>query len=326
MTDEELDLIASAYVDGEATPEEVAMVERDPVLRARVEEFRSLATGAEPLPAPAGLAEAHLAVAMAEFERGRTGPGPIDRGTAGDGHPAGPTDGAEARGPAPVIDLRARAEARAAAPARSLPRWLPAAAAFVLIGGGLIWATGRGGSDDAEAFETAALDAESSDESSEADTATDTAADDAMAGSGADGDAAEDAGSMAAAPADSDRAADQEVAEEAELATSDDGDSEAGDDEGAGTAPTTTGGLPPGPLLSFPEVPDADDIEDLPEPITDLDLSRCGFEVAAPSLGEPLGFIPVEVAGEPVELFLFLQGDGSEIRLLIDQDCLPLEP
>ncbi len=42
MTPEELDELASAYLDGEATVEEAALVESDPRLQARVEELRAV--------------------------------------------------------------------------------------------------------------------------------------------------------------------------------------------------------------------------------------------------------------------------------------------
>ncbi len=51
MTDDELDLLASSFLDGEATPDEVALIEGDPALLARVEELR-LAQAAVRTPVP----------------------------------------------------------------------------------------------------------------------------------------------------------------------------------------------------------------------------------------------------------------------------------
>ncbi len=321
MTDEELDLLASAYMDGEATPEEVALVERDPELQARVEAFRAVRVD-ETVTPPPGLIDRHLATAMAEFE----------------GIASGPADGAGA----PVVDLRAeaarrdgqradgsdgsdgRADRRRNRPRRTMPSWLPAAAGFVIIGGGLIWAigqTGGSGDDAASEADTAALatedaateeaaeaDAGGADEAADFDTLTDEGEEsEAMEESAADGAARSSAAEAEApAPADGDDAAD----------TADD---EAAEDAEAGL-------VEPEPLLFFDEVPDPDTIEDLPEPEPDLERSLCGPEILSPSLGEPLGFIPIEIGGRPAELYLFLDGDGTEIRLLIDEDCLRIEP
>ena len=312
MTDDELDLLASAYVDGEATPEEVALVEADPELLARVEVFRAIEVD-EPSAAPEGLAQRHLAVAMAEFEALAQ---------------AGATDGAS------VVDLRDRAARRSEAaataepvrrqrrsPLPALPSWLPAAAVFVVISGGLIWAIGQGSdSDDDSADETAAVavDTEAdagSDEASdvdqslraagEADAAATESAEASEAMEEAMDDAADDAES-AAAPAEG--GADEEATEESE-------DAEAEFVELA-------------PQLVLDEIPDAETLAtlELPEPETRLELSRCGFEVVAPSLGPPIGFVPSEVRGQRAELFLFEDGDGTEIRLLVGDDCQVIEP
>jgi hypothetical protein len=64
---ESLDELASAYVDGEATPDEVARVDADPTLLARVAELRTVAAAvAEPVdPPPAEVRDAHIAAALA---------------------------------------------------------------------------------------------------------------------------------------------------------------------------------------------------------------------------------------------------------------------
>src|SRR5687767_10598959 len=49
------DELASAYLDGEVTPREAALVESDPALRQRVEELRQAAAAmAGPTPPPVG--------------------------------------------------------------------------------------------------------------------------------------------------------------------------------------------------------------------------------------------------------------------------------
>ena len=128
MTDDELDLLASAYLDGEATPEEVALVERDPALQARVEEFRTLGGGLADTPAPSpALRQAHLTAALAEFGTLRAD-APTERmGTVGPARDGSASDGATGDR---VVDLRDRASARRRGPQRSLPSWLPAASQF----------------------------------------------------------------------------------------------------------------------------------------------------------------------------------------------------
>lgn len=334
MNDDELDLLASAYVDGEATPDEVAMVERDPELQARVEAFRAIQVDGSITPPP-GLVDQHVAEAMEEwFEAiSSTGATSAPAATATAGETATEIDDDTAGETAPVVDLAAasarRSERRSRqAPRRTMPSWLPAAAGLFIIGGGAIWAVGQsGGGDDTEAASIAADDSaeetsaesaelvESDDGDAEAMTAMadeameeeseDAMEDDAMADEGDDSASRADADAAAAAPADggADESADDEEAEDAEEAFVD-----------------------LEPQLFFDEVPDVDALADLPEPEPDLERSLCGPEIVTPTLGEPLGFIPVEVSGEPAEIYLFLDADGTEIRLLIDGDCQPLTP
>lgn len=330
MTDDELDLLASAYVDGEATPEEVAMVERDPELQARVEAFRAVVVD-EPISPPAGLLDSQVAVAMAEFDvlaaAASSDLGGSDAALDGDGQETA----------APVVDLRAESIRRsgreydratagrvrpATRPRRTMPSWLPAAAGFVIIGGGLIWAIGQaggGGDDDAEASETAVAafdgdegtDAAAETEAMEeadageaqmaADDAMEDDSDDGMDESAADGESRSDAAGAAPTRGDSDESAEESEDAEADFAV-------------------------PEPLLFFDTIPDPDTIEVLPDAELDLERSLCGAEIVTATLGDPVGFIPVEVESQPAELFLFLDGDGSEIRVLVDDNCQPLQP
>lgn len=313
MTDDELDLIASAYVDGEATPEEVALVERDPALQARVEEFRSLSGGlADTTTPPPALKQAHLAAALSEFEALQTGAPSqtVEMDAPGD------SVAAESQVDDSVVtDFRERAAARRERPRRperSLPSWLPAAAAFLVLGGGAIWAVNQagGGDDDAE---TASVELEADD------AGEDTTSDEATEAGDATAARAAEAPEMAAdADADSDSADDSAFAEA-------DATEEADDEQAEGGAAPAAEPEPLPPLLSFDTVPDVDTIEDLPDLETDLSLSRCGNELVFPDLPEPSGFVPVEVAGEPAELFVAIDADGAEIRLLVDASCAPLE-
>lgn len=118
MTDEHLpddDEIASAVIDGEATAQEVAAVDRDPVLAARVAELRlvadAVAIPVEPL--PAGIVDDLVGAALATAT-----------GTVAVDEPADRSRGTEPSGV--VTDLAERRSAHRAG------RWL-AAAAVVLV-------------------------------------------------------------------------------------------------------------------------------------------------------------------------------------------------
>lgn len=357
MSDEDLDLMASAYVDGEATPDEVALVERDPVLQARVAEFRALQvpTGDVPAPPP-GLANQHLAAAMAEFDAlagSGTRPGApavaavgagadetSDPGTIAAGTEA--TTGDDGRGR--VVDLRDHTGRRATAGSgpsdrtergrpRGIPSWLPAAAAVVVIGGGLIWAIGQSdpgsSSDDSEA----ASDAPAAEESPEGDEAV---AMDAAAIE--ESEAASEMSDSADSESVEDSADSEPVGGGTDQGSTDDGSTgspattqaPSGDDRMAASndnAGETEGGFDfrLDPVLVLDDVPDPYDIVWPGEPF-ELARSVCGPELVDAGLGQPVGFLPLEIAGEPAELFLFTQGDGSEFRLLVDQHCGELGP
>jgi len=63
------DELVSAYLDGEAAPDEIALVESTPELRARVETLRSLSGMInQPSAAPADTKSAHLSAAMGLFD------------------------------------------------------------------------------------------------------------------------------------------------------------------------------------------------------------------------------------------------------------------
>jgi hypothetical protein len=137
---DELDELATAYVDGVATQAQRAQVHADPVLAARVEALVDLRGRlAEPLDVSAHARDAHLAAALAVFAEthpGETNPGETPRG--------------EAPIPAPVRSLD---EARA----RRARRWAPAlsvaAASVLVLGTGMLALNrgGRGGGDSVDA-------------------------------------------------------------------------------------------------------------------------------------------------------------------------------
>lgn len=71
---DELDELVSAYLDGEATPDEVARVESDEGLRARVAVFTAVRDRvAAPAPAPQGALDGAIGAALAAFDAGGNG-------------------------------------------------------------------------------------------------------------------------------------------------------------------------------------------------------------------------------------------------------------
>lgn len=129
---DEDDLLASLYLDGEATAEERARVEADPSLMARVEEFRSLAAQVGAVTVPPGLARSQIAAALDAFDAGSFGrDAPVDA----------PAETA-ATNVSSLTDRRRQG---------GLPSWLGAAAVMTLVIGGLGFAATRGSSGDDEA-------------------------------------------------------------------------------------------------------------------------------------------------------------------------------
>lgn len=319
MTEEELDNLASTYLDGEASAEEVALVEGDPALLTRVEEFRSLAllTAAEVLPDPQ-LRERQLAAALSAFS------------TSGDGETSSPTES-----PAPVIDLTER---RKSAPTvasrqqhnrqqspdelrkrRTMPAWLaPAAGLLVLLAGGGWLLSNSTSSNDTE---TAALEI------------TDDTADDAVE------EAGETAGSMDESAEDGDdaalRASSAEMVEEESVdydADDQDAMSEAMEDdaEESDAAAEDTGSqrplLPayteygPGGVFDPTGLTSTDLVDDESIPWGDPAQARC--QVTADDLGYILlGYLPVDVDQRPSELLLFDDGAGQRIVERVDESC-----
>ncbi len=316
MTDDELDLLASAYLDGEATSEEVDMVERDPEAMARVEALRSISEQvAAPVTGPsAEVKEQHLAAALSAFTM-EEAPG------------AESSDAA----PAPVIDMTQRAgrprsstrsttRETAASQGRTMPRWLPAAAALLLFGGAgaIIASQGIGGDDDAT--ETASFDTDASDESAEEadfDESTETQA----AESGMADDAGEAMEMGTEADTEGEARADEAMDEEEAMEDAAESAPAAEDSEG--------GFFPEEPVLSFASVPDPNQIlrDQEPELRQDISQTQCGDFAGPLTDGFVLGYLPVEVAGEPAEYFVLVRENDTQSAVILAVDgCQPIIP
>lgn len=357
MTDEELDLLASSYLDGQATPQEMAMVERDHELRRRVEELRAVkALLQSPASAPRALKEQQLSAALSAF--GGTDrrssvtavdpqtPEPAasdDREPGADNSPvvdlnAPSPDGST--GEDPVIDLGAKRRERDA----NRLRWLSAAAAVAVFSFGAVFLAGQMNSAD-DSFE-AATDAfdEAGEASDAADTATadDGTADDENAVALSEPAAAAEAGEETQAF----QLESEELADDAEedLADGDFAADEAAEGESTEDAadadaiesPIIVEGLPQSgffpdePVVTYREVPISDDmVNDLSLRWRQPEASNCAGSVDVPAGAELIAYLPIEVPGDDgdmqlVEALYLIAGRESQVLLVDAATCAAL--
>ncbi|MFT7600645.1 MAG: hypothetical protein ACI8TP_003589 [Acidimicrobiales bacterium] len=141
---EAFDELASAYVDGEATSEEVARIEADPELMALVAELQAVSLSSSPLPEPdSTLRMDHIANALATFDQQQTVLSKAELPTT------------------PVASI-ARARRR-----RTPPAWMLNAAAVLVVVGGIGLAVQQLPSDtESDAFSADAGSAEQADDAS----------------------------------------------------------------------------------------------------------------------------------------------------------------
>jgi hypothetical protein len=315
MTDDELDLLASAYLDGEATPDEVALVERDPDLQARVAELRAVDLSGGVTPSvPNALKEAHLAAALQAFDQ--------ELAVRQESSDAIATAASARPAPSPESVERPRRWWQ------TMPAWLPAAAVFVIVGGGLFLAVSQDGDSEESATETALDAVDDSAESDFDDASSDDAATEAMSAAdeedfaafdaAGDTDAASEAEEQAALGLDpeSDEDVDRRTGEDGELV---DGDS--ADSSDAAESAVAPGG-PPVELTTIPTSLDGLDLPELRDPFD----SPCLESVA----GEGIiveGFVEAIFGDELVELWVVQRGLDSEPQpVVITADCFTLEP
>lgn len=282
------DLLASLYLDGEATPAERAKVEADPELMRLVEAFASTAESMGAVAPPAELSRVQIAAALDLFDEQHA------------------EKRAGAATSAPAAEVRSLADRREQKTQRALPTWLGAAAAAVLVIGGLGFAASTlGGGDDSD---TAALDAmanpaRSSSNAESAQLAEESAesTDDAM-----EDDAMEDADAMET------EAMDEVAEEEAEEAAADSDDEamqdDAMEDDSADDAGDETTAAPS------------------PIPIDDLDATSASeyFELLSeeaflPIAASPCADSPLVQGLFGVDQFLAVVFDGAPSSLLVQQ-------
>lgn len=307
------DEIVSAYIDGQASPDEIALVESDPALAA---DARALGAVADELRqvhpvAPPEVRSTHLRAAMDAFDQlhqGAGGPTVVSEpspgvGTSPDRDPAVTADGA------PVIDLSARRRPR------GLPAWLGAAAAVVLVAGGASMALrAQSGSDDSSETASVGVEADAAD-----------AADLATEESAEDGEAS----------ADLTRAAQAGPAEDEGLEPMTSTTGFSGDEEGAGSdeatfgrttqaAAESGGGFLPQERLaearvSLDQLPPPDELVRIArEALLVPDLATCTATAHSTDGGNPgspsdevVGFRPGDVDGIEIEIILFEGPEGA---------------
>ncbi len=338
MTDDSYELV-SAYLDGQATDEEVARIEADPSLLQEVAAMRAISEELvqnPPAPDPV-VRDSQIAAALDLFDILAAAPAENDHADQTD-------DGTGDEGAAAIVDItqarqgRARAEARQAkARPNGVPRWLGVAAGLLIVVGGVGWIAtqGFGGADDAS--ETASVQptgddagsdgeltvAESGEElSAEADEAaeggreveqslaatTSTTAQPSLSAPAADGAAESDA-------AAGDAAADSDELEE-----------EAADEERAGG-----GGLFPGEEVeearkSFDGPPTPEELSELADgPLFPVEFAACGADVVGPDPATLLGFFPISIGDVGGEAFVFDAELEGLTTVVVDGDCQPIE-
>lgn len=300
----DLDAILSAYIDGQATPDEVALVEGDRDLLARAEGLRATAAqlGQTPKP-PAAVRSAHLAAALDAFDVRADSVGGV----------------AAATGPAasePVVDLASRrgrrtprsAKGEAETSRSGLPSWLGAAAALLLVVGGIGWVASRSGGNDDDTASVAVTESAET----QADAAIAPAAeDDATESADSDASASGAAGELAQEEAAEDEAMeDDEAAEDAERLTA--ADNGFFDDQTRDEA-----------RVEFETLPDEAQQEALAEgPTLDPELSLCSALVAEINAFRSVAFVPITVAGVDGEFLIFTDpADGATALRVVDEEC-----
>lgn len=144
---EDDDLLASLYLDGEASSADRARVEADPRLMARVRSFEAIAIDLSSVTPPPELRSTQIAAALDLFDQQPAS------SVMGDSAHVAPESGASSPKVSSLTERRERKQAR------GIPTWLGAAAAAALVVGGLGFAATLGGGDDDSS--DAAMDAAS---------------------------------------------------------------------------------------------------------------------------------------------------------------------
>ena len=325
MTDDSYELV-SAYLDGQATDDEVARIEADPTLLREVAEMRAVSAElAEMEAAPDSERRAtQIAAALDLFDT-------LSSPAKGAGSLL---PGDDQTATVPVVDIgqartkRADKQQRAPEPGSSgFPTWLSAAAGLLIIAGGIGWIAtqGMGGDDDAETASVAADtdDREASEEAGDEATGFDQAIEAAPASEAEARVPTTTTMPLLTAPEDAAGAATE----------ADDADEEQGEAAQAADESASTGsgsGLFPEEELERGRVfydapPSSGELVELTEgELFPIEFSACGADVAGPDPSTLIGFVPVSVAGVSGEAFVFDSDLEGLVTVVVDPDCRPL--
>lgn len=292
------DLLASLYLDGEATAEERARVESDPSLMARVEAFKAIAADLSEVTPPPDLARLQISAALDLFDQQQ-------RPTALSS--AAQTTASEA--PSSVTSLADRRERKQS---KGIPSWLGVAAAAALVVGGIGFASTLGGDSDDSSADVAM---EASDEVAESG-ANRTVDDDAME---EESDSAEAASTemMQDEPAAEemeveDFAADDTSSDVAGNDATDDAMEEESDDEATTAAPI--------PLDQFEATTAAEYFELLgDQPLQPIENAPCAGSPLVEGLFGVDSFIPVVLDG--VVSSLLVQEGVPATSVIVGPTC-----
>lgn len=276
------DLLASLYLDGEATAAERATVDADPALLARVRAFEAMADDLADLPPPVGLAQVQISAALDLFDQQR----------------AAATSAAATTLTSPQGGVASLDERRARKQSWGIPTWLTAAAALALVVGGLGFASTLGdGDEDVASVDTATESADETFASGASRNVEDSdplaaADDDATEAAAADDDAMEEEAAMDESAEDETMADTQELTEQA---TADSGD--------AGDVGETA--LSPIPLDRLDASTAAEYLELLgDQPLQPIDASPCAGSPLVKGLFGVDSFISVVFEGETASLLV----------------------
>lgn len=337
MTDDELDLLASSYLDGEATSDEVALVEGDPELQDRVAQLRAVRVTS--VAAPAGLAQAQVARAMAAYVPGSAG---VGKGAITGEAAVEPAASAVAM-PETVVDLAERRRQR-----EGRLRWLSSAAAVLVVGIGAVALINQIGAGDEDEMATAETEAETDTAASTVvaqaemadESAADATGDDGAEAEMADESAADATGDDEAAPAGGEMLVEAEESADAEESlTLDQSDQDV--DASAGAERTLrqlpeSGFFPDEPAASYDRLPGGDEmVGDLELPWRDeagascLDAFPSDSSPYASDEVEVIAYLPFEVtdgddAGVYEALYVIVAGAEEVVVVLRPDDCTPV--
>ncbi len=286
---EKLNEIASAYVDGEATPEESAWVETNAQAQSVVDNIQRVSKRIRSVePQGEAVKQRHITAALAAFDDTS-----ITGTTAVENVDSAVTRNVDQR------EIQGRSGNVIPMPDRPQRRWITpvasAAAVVLVVGAGFALLSSQGGVHDATEKIRSGVS------SSQPDTAP------SASESGSVADAGPEIPADAIGPAESDSDL------ESPATTLEDPEQ------------FSTIQASPQEIATFDELPTGDELDEFiaeTELETDFANSNCAAGASDFAEGSLVGFIPILLAGEPAELLVFTSGASSvDSVIAVDGDC-----